>query len=145
MYQRFVNIMRGLSTNWIGLLGVSLTTSAFFLFIVVELLRLLGILTSTYIGLITYMALPALFILGLVLVPVGWFILRKSTGKKTKELLNDKFEDLEIEGKTFGSNLMRTILILTVVNILFLGGGTARMLHFMEEPEFCGTACHGVM
>jgi hypothetical protein len=145
MYQRFVNFTRGVSTNWVGSLGVSLTTSVFLLFITVELLRMLGILTSTYIGLITYMALPALFIFGLVLIPVGWFILLKSTGKKTKELLNDRFEDLDVEGKTFGSNLMRTILILTIVNILFLGGGTARMLHFMEEPEFCGTACHGVM
>jgi len=32
-----------------------------------------------------------------------------------------------------------------VVNILFIGIGGARMLHFMDSPKFCGTACHSVM
>jgi hypothetical protein len=35
--------------------------------------------------------------------------------------------------------------VLTLVNVLFLGTVGARMLHFMDEPRFCGTACHKVM
>ncbi|MBT3223546.1 MAG: cytochrome C [Proteobacteria bacterium] len=45
----------------------------------------------------------------------------------------------------WGSNFVMVVLGLTMVNILFVGGGSARMLHFMEEPTFCGTACHSVM
>ncbi len=145
MYQRFVNFLRGLSTNMLGSLGVALTTTAFVLFVFVELLRVLGVVTSSYIGLITYLALPALFILGLVMIPIAWRQVRRATGKTTDELLSERFDPSEIEGRTYGSRLMRMFLVLTVLNILFLGGGTARMLHFMEEPEFCGTACHSVM
>jgi len=145
MYQRFLNFLRGLSTNWLGSLGVALTTTAFLLFVFVELLRVLGIVTSSYVGLITYLALPALFILGLVMIPIAWRQVQKATGKTTRELLDERFDSTEIVGKAYGSRLMRMFLILTVLNILFLGGGTARMLSFMEEPEFCGTACHSVM
>lgn len=145
MNKRFVNMLRGLSTNWIGSLGVALTTTAFVLFLFIEMLRLLGIVTSSYVGLVTYLALPALFVLGLLLIPLGWRRLRRDTGKSTRELLDERFEPMELEGRTFGSRVVRMFFLLTVVNILFLGAGTARMLHFMETPKFCGTACHGVM
>jgi NapC/NirT cytochrome c family, N-terminal region len=145
MYQRFVSFISGLSTTTIGSLGVGLTTSAFVMFVIVELLRLMGIVTSSYVGLITYLALPALFILGLILIPIGWSRLRKSTGQTTQELLSRNFTPDALRGDLLGSRLLRMFLLFTVINIVFLGGGTARMLHFMEEPEFCGTACHSVM
>lgn len=145
MYQRFVNLLRGLSTNWLGSLGVALTTTAFVLFVFIEILRVLGIVTSSYVGLITYLALPALFIVGLVMIPIAWRLVLRATGKTTEQLLTERFDSREIAGKAYGSRLMRMFLVLTVLNILFLGGGTARMLSFMEEPEFCGTACHSVM
>ena len=46
------------------------------------------------------------------------------------------------KAKRLGSSLVGMIALLTVVNILFIGLGGARMLHFMDAPEFCGTACH---
>lgn len=145
MVQKFMSFLRGLSTNWLGSLGVALTTTAFVLFVFVELLRLLGIVTSSYVGLITYLALPALFIVGLLMIPFAWRLVRRATGKSTRELLEERFEPSALEGRAFGSRLARLFLVLTVLNILFLGGGTARMLHFMEDPKFCGTACHSVM
>jgi len=145
MNKRFTTILRGLSTNWVGSLGVALTTTAFVLFLFIEVLRLLGIVTSSYIGLVSYLALPALFVLGLILIPVGWGILRRATGKTTQELLDERFDPSELETGALGSRIVRMIFLLTLVNILFLGAGTARMLHFMETPKFCGTACHGVM
>jgi len=145
MVQRFTNFVRGLATNWIGSLGVALTTTAFVLFIIVEMLRLLGIVTSSYVGLITYMALPLLFVIGLLLIPLAWARYRKETGKTTRQLLEERFSPEDIRGEPLGAPLLRTFVVLTIVNILFLGGGTARMLHFMEEPVFCGTACHGIM
>ena len=145
MNKRFVNMLRGLSTNWVGSLGVALTTTAFVLFLFIEILRVLGIVTSSYIGLVSYLALPALFVLGLILIPFGWSALKRATGKTTRELMDERFEPSELESRAFGSRIVRMFFLLTLVNILFLGAGTARMLHFMETPKFCGTACHGVM
>ena len=143
--KRFQLFIRGLATNWTGTVGVVLTTSAFLLFVFFELLRIAGILTNSYVGLISYMALPALFILGLILIPLGWWQYRRATGRSTSELLTQRFPDDMTRAKRIGSSLMATFALLTVVNILFLGVGGARMLHFMDTPKFCGTACHQVM
>ena len=143
--KRFQLFIRGIATNWTGTVGVVLTTSAFILFVFFELLRVAGILTNSYVGLISYMALPALFILGLILVPIGWWQFRRATGRSTAELLTQRFPDDMTQAKRLGSSLVAMIAVLTVVNVLFLGLGGARMLHFMDSPEFCGTACHQVM
>lgn len=143
--KRFQLFLRGISTNWTGTVGVALTTSAFLLFVFFELLQLAGILTNSYIGLISYMALPALFILGLILVPIGWWQYRRAMGRTTEELLSQRFPDDMTRAKRLGSSLVGTIALLTVVNFLFLGIGGARMLHFMDSPKFCGTACHQIM
>ena len=136
---------RGLSTNIVGSAGVVLTTTSFFLFIIAEVLRFIGVVTNAYVGLITYLALPALFVLGLMLIPVGWWIYRRRSGKTTRELLAERFEEDLVAPRQTGSRIVRTIVMFTLINVVFLMAGGARMLQFMDEPEFCGTACHSVM
>ena len=143
--RRFQLFLRGVSTNWVGTLGVTLTTATFLLFVFFELLQVMGILSNAYVGLISYLALPALFVLGLILMPIGWWQFRRTTGKTTDDLLRERFPEEMVRPKRLGSSIVATIAVLTVVNILFLGIGGARMLHFMDTAEFCGTACHGVM
>ena len=55
--KRFKLFVQGISTNWVGAVGVALTTSAFILFIFFELMQVTGLLTNAYVGLIGYMAL----------------------------------------------------------------------------------------
>ncbi len=149
MFERLFEVLkrflRGITTNWIGKIGVVLTTSAFLLFSLAELLRLSGVLTNTYVGLISYMTLPAVFVLGLVLIPIGWFLYRRNMKLSTRELLSKQFSQDLVKPNAIGSRLFTTIAALTVANVIFLGAGSARMLHFMDQPEFCGTACHSVM
>ena len=97
--KRFQLFVRGVSTNWIGTMGVALATSSFLLFLFMELMRITGIVTNSYVGLVSYMALPALFILGLVLVPIGWWRYRRATGRTTDELLTQRFPD-DMNGST---------------------------------------------
>ena len=141
----FRHFVQGLATNWVGAAGIVLTTTAFVLFVFMELLRLMGAVTNAYVGLVTYMALPALFILGLVLIPLGWARYRRRTGKSTRELLEKRFPSDLLAPSITGSRLIAIVGILTLGNILFLGVGGARTLHFMDTPHFCGTACHSVM
>ncbi len=145
MAWRFGHLWRGLCTNWVGTAGVVLTTSSFLIFLLVEALRLVGVVSNAYIGLITYMALPALFVLGLLLIPLGWWWYRRQTGKTSRQLLSDRFDSGFVKARPVGSKLIITIALLSLVNVLFLGIGGARMLHFMSQPRFCGTACHSVM
>lgn len=143
---RYRLFVRGLATNWIGTAGVALTTSAAVLFVFMELLRVGGIVTNAYVGLISYLLLPALFLLGLALIPLGWQRYRRASGRTTAELLDRRFTpELTARAGHLGSPLAGLILLLTLANLLVLGIGGARMLHFMDEPSFCGTACHRVM
>lgn len=145
MKEKYLNFLRGVSVNKIGKAGVILTTSSFLTFIFLEILRVLGVLTNAYIGLITYLLLPTLFMVGLILIPISWRMYKKQTGKTAKEILNQQFEKDDLEASRFGSKLFNTIALFTVVNILFLLLASMRTLSFMDEPKFCGTACHSVM
>ncbi len=146
MPKRFRLFLHGLATNWVGTIGVVLTTSAFLLFLFMEALQLLGIVTNAYVGLVSYMVLPALFILGLVLIPIGWRLYCRTSGRPTRELLSERFTpEMVAPTRIYGSSLFGLIALLTLTNLLFLGAGGARMLHFMDQPKFCGTACHKVM
>jgi len=145
MFDKFRNFIIGVSVNWIGKLGVILTTSTFLIFIFLEIIRLFGILTNAYIGLITYLLFPSLFVIGLILIPAGWLKYRKQTGKTTSELLNLRFDESDTAFRQTGSRVFRTILLLTIANLVFMGGATFQMMHFMDRPNFCGTACHSVM
>ena len=145
MWRIYQNFIRGVSVNTWGKAGIILTTSTFITFLVLEVARLAEILTNQYMGLITYMVLPLLFVIGLVLIPVAWNLYRKTTGKTTRELLRQQFPDEEIQGRLTGSRLFLIVLGLTLVNVLFMVGVSMRTLHFMDQPRFCGNACHQVM
>lgn len=145
MIDRYLRFIRQISINWLGRIGVILTTSSFITFIFLEILRLGGILTNAYIGLITYLTFPTLFIIGLLLIPVAWWRQRRKEKRPWKDLLARRFGENEIEPRPVGSRLFAMIGLLTGINVLFMAGASFRTLHFMDTAEFCGTACHGVM
>ncbi len=145
MLNDYLNFVKKVSLNQLGKWGVVLTTSSFATFIVLELARLLGILTNSYIGLITYLLFPTLFVIGLILIPIAWNKQKKNSGKTTRELLDSQFGTNETAAGFFGSKIMLSVAGLSLVNILFLSIASTQMLDFMDEPVFCGTACHSVM
>ena len=120
MFQKYEHFLRGLSVNWQGKLGVILTTSAFVTFIIMQFAIFMEILTNAYIGLIVYLLFPTLFIVGLILIPIGWFRYRKSTGKTTSELLNERFDSEESRPRFWGSKVFQTIIFLTSANVIFM-------------------------
>ncbi|MBN1480367.1 NapC/NirT family cytochrome c [candidate division KSB1 bacterium] len=145
MINKYKNFIRGLSVNNIGKTGVIIVTTVFITFLIFEVAHTLGLIRNAYLGLITYLAFPLLFVVGLILIPIGWRIYQKEQGKSTRELLNEQFEASDIQTKFAGSRLFRTIVALTVLNVIILSIAGARMLHFMDSAYFCGTACHTVM
>lgn len=145
MRRKYINFLKGVSANFVSRLGAALTTSAVIVFLIMEALRILGIITNAYLGLITYLIFPALFVFGLLLIPLGWRIYIMRSGKSSKEVLSERFPQDEVSGGFWGAGLVKTIGLLTIVNLLLLGIASQRTLHFMDTAEFCGTACHMVM
>ena len=145
MFPRFQRFIRGAAVNWIGKAGIGLTTSSFISIVLLEIARLTGALTNAYIGLISYLLLPALFVIGLLLIPLGWRKYQKASGRSTRELLRERFDPTDVQASRLGARIFRIVAGLTLVNFLFMGTVSMQMLKFMDEPHFCGTACHKVM
>ena len=142
---KYINVLTGIAVNKAGRWGISLAVVSFFLFILFEILQIVGVLDSYLIGLYYYLALPTLFVVGIALAIYGWFSYKKETGKSAEEILSERFDRNALKGGVTGSEIFHVILVLSTVSILFLGASTIRMLHYMDEPAFCGTACHSVM
>jgi hypothetical protein len=145
MLRSYLDFIRGVSLDRLGRVGVVLTTTSFASFVLFQLAMLAGIVTNAYVGLIVYLLFPVLFVLGLVLIPIAWYRQRKRTGLSTQELLEQRFGAEGVEADLAGSKIFRTVALLTLANLVILGGASAKMLHFMDSPRFCGTACHSVM
>ncbi len=142
---KYILFLKGISVHWIGKLGIVLTTSSFITFILLEIPTSTGIITNVYVGIINYMILPFIFVLGLLLIPLGWWQFKRKTGKTTRELLEHRFGDELIATGHFGSKLLFTISALTLLNVAFMGLSSVGAMKFMDQPNFCGTACHSVM
>ena len=145
MLTRFSRFVRAVSISPLGRLGAVLVTSSFITFVLMEMARVGGVITNSYVGLITYLLLPLMFVVGLALLPIAWRNVRKKTGLSTRELLESQFGTEDTRAGFFGSSVYGSILIFTLLNVVFLITASGRGLHFMESAEFCGTACHSVM
>ena len=145
MLIKLSRFFRGLLFNGFGKAGVILVTSAFVSFLFLEFLSLIGIFTNAYLGLITYLLLPLIFIIGLILIPIGWAKLKRDTGNTTAQLLSVNFDTFDIKPAFAGSNIFVILTALTLLNVIFLVGASIRTMHFMDSSYFCGNACHAVM
>ncbi len=115
-----------LTQNRLSLAGVLIATSAviFWLF----LLPAGG--SNPYLGLLTFGLLPALLLLGLLLIPFGLWRQRRS-GAMARP-----------------SDPRRLLLFLgvtTLVNVLIGSQTGYRAVHYMDSVQFCGQTCHSVM
>lgn len=145
MLRWYIGFIRGVSVNKTGKTGVVLTTSAFISFILFELTRLTGVSNNAYAGLVSYLALPTVFVIGLLLVAVAWWQEKKRSGLSTRDLIEQHFNKEQTSGSFLGSGVVKTVAIFTLANVVFLTLAGSRMLSFMDEPYFCGNACHSVM
>lgn len=124
--------------NPLSIVGICVVTATGLLFVVLFLLELLGLLTNPYMGLLVFVAVPALFLVGLILVPLGaWGRSRRSQAATDWPVI-----DL---GNSRQRSLIAGIVGLTLVNIVLVSLAAYGGIHYMESPAFCGQVCHTTM
>jgi NapC/NirT cytochrome c family protein len=131
-----------LSNNWISLTGVVVVTTAtvFWLFLLPFTLR--GQITHPYIGILIFLLLPALFVLGLILIPVG--IVRHRRRDLQRGLTPATFPPLNWQNHDF-RRLSIFILATTVLNLIITSQFAYGAVNYMDTTTFCGLTCHRVM
>ncbi len=143
--KRYYLFLQLLFMNWIGKAGTILATTAFISFFIFEGLSLVGVFKSAYTGIVTYFIIPMIFIVGLILLPIAWYKQKKETGTTLRHVFLEQLDAKEIGSQNFWEKVIPVVFILTIVNVLFIVAAGSSAMHYMDESEFCGTACHTIM
>jgi nitrate/TMAO reductase-like tetraheme cytochrome c subunit len=132
-----------LAYNPFTIIGVVLATSSAFTIICFWMFDLVtGGTMNPYLGVIFFLILPGIFVIGLIMIPIGVLWQRHSL-KAAGELPNE-YPRLDFSRPLF-RKAAAWILGLTILNIIILGIGSYRGVEYMDSANFCGQTCHTVM
>ncbi len=142
---RITNYLPRLWSNWISLTGTILATVAGCVLLLALASSLILGGDNVYFATFALLIGPAIFIAGLLLIPIGqWFERRRK-----RDETEDEASLREGVAKLLENPVLRRrilfIALMTVGNILLLGTVGHQAVEFMDTPRFCGTVCHNVM
>ena len=122
-----------LTSHWLTMTGVALVTLAGFSWIFVLPASLGGRVENPYIGLLVFIAIPAVFFAGLVLIPIGIALGKRRVSQQLARL-PDRRTALRRAGIFFA--------VMTAANVVIGSQLSYRAVEHMETVQFCGQSCH---
>jgi len=131
--------------NRITAAGAVLAVLAFLFFIISQIVEVLSTASNPYRGIWSFMILPFVLFIGLILIPLGWVLERK----RRRELFPEIHEWQRFPRLDFNNPLHRRLMkvfgIGTLVVVPFMGITTYEGYHYTDSTQFCGQVCHAVM
>ena len=123
--------------------GMVLTTLSAVLFLVVFLADLFGLHTNPYIGVLFFLVLPAIFLVGLALIPFGAWVerRRRAAGKAPSSV---SWPRIDLNDPAHRTTAV-IVFALTIANIVIVSLAAYRGVEYMDSVAFCGQVCHTVM
>lgn len=120
--------------------GALLTTASAIVFLVLYAMEVGGAFHSNpYAGLVIVVLLPVLFVVGLLLIPLGVYLAIRRNRRGTLDEPTWPVLDLNRPRVRHG---LLALLVLTVVNVVILSIGSYGAIEHMDSPSFCGQTCH---
>src|SRR3954464_14642168 len=112
----------------ISIVGMALTTITAVVFIVVLLAELFGLHTNPYVGILFFIVLPALFVLGLLLIPLGAWIerRRRAAGKPPASL---EWPRIDLNNPSH-RRVAFLVVCLTLINIVIVSLGAYKSVEY---------------
>jgi nitrate/TMAO reductase-like tetraheme cytochrome c subunit len=128
-----------LARHPLAVAGALLTTVSAVVFIALVIAAIAGLFEHPYAGLVVYVVVPGLFLLGLLLIPLGmWLEARRL--RHHPEATRD-WPVFDLRQPTTRRTVL-AVIALTAVNIVIVSLAAKGAMHWMESPSFCGQACH---
>jgi nitrate/TMAO reductase-like tetraheme cytochrome c subunit len=128
--------------NPISLIGAAIALVMLGSILIFFFMDVMGYTQSPYLGIFTYMLLPGVMFMGLLLIPVGIWLEKRRQRKHKGEARRYMVLDLN-------QNRHRTaVMVFTVGTMLLVvisAAGTYQAYTYSESVEFCGEVCHVVM
>lgn len=129
--------------NYISFCGWAIILATLTSIVLLVLIELTGVSDSPYVGIITYIVLPAILVFGMVLVPLGMLVeRRRRRGMAPSEI--PAFPVLDLNDPRSRTSLAK-FLVLTTFFVFMSAFGSYRAYEYTESVAFCGTLCHTVM
>lgn len=126
--------------NPISLAGGAITTASGITMISYWLAEISGHLSDNpYLGLIFFFLLPALFLLGLALIPVGIVVRRRKLQQAGQ--IPAEFPKIDFNDRVFRHGV-DIVIVATIVNFLIVATASYHGAEYMDSPQFCGRSCH---
>jgi NapC/NirT cytochrome c family, N-terminal region len=132
-----------LGRNSLTLTGAVLTTSSAFTLLAFWVFNILMARSiDPYMGIIFFLILPGIFVMGLVLIPVGEILQRRRLIAAGE--LPSVYPKVD-----FAEPLLRRAFAwtggLTMANVIIFSVASYEGVSYMDTPQFCGQTCHTVM
>ncbi|MFB3852462.1 MAG: NapC/NirT family cytochrome c [Vicinamibacterales bacterium] len=134
---------RDIARHPVGLFGIWLTTVSAVLFLAFFAFDIFGYFTNPYLGVVFFLLLPGLFVLGLLLIPFGVWLERRAVRRgRAPGAARWPVIDLNDQHRR---RLAGFVAAATVANLLVISLAAYRGIEYMDSVEFCGQVCHTVM
>ncbi len=129
--------------NLVSYIGVSIAGLSLSVIIFMMILTTRMQETNPYIGIILFLLLPALLVLGLILIPLGMWLKARKVKRDHGSLTDSRFI-LNLNDRRH-RNAALVFIFGTMVFLFFTGIGSYELYHYSESVEFCGQVCHQAM
>jgi len=123
-------------------IGAGLAAASAFVFVWLAGLHLLGLPQNPYADLVVFIALPALFAIGLLLILVGLWVQRRRDRKSPVE--RPAWPTLDLNAPETRRSLI-FVMAATLISLISLSFASQSAVRYSESQQFCGQACHQVM
>ena len=131
------------SQNTLSFIGVVLTTSSAITLIAFWIYDfVLPGPPHPYIGLLIFLVLPGIFILGLLLIPLGVFLRRRKLRNAGE--LPSVYPEIDLKTPAVQKGIL-FVAAATVLNVIIFSFASYRGVSYMDTANFCGQTCHTVM
>ncbi|MGB7844445.1 MAG: NapC/NirT family cytochrome c [Candidatus Acidiferrum sp.] len=132
-----------LSQNALSLIGVVLTTSSAITLIGFWIYDfMLPGPPHPYVGILLFLMLPGVFLLGLILIPIGILVRRHEL--RVAGELPSVYPAIDLQTPIVRNGLL-FVGVASISNIMIFGFASYRGVSYMDSTTFCGQTCHTVM
>jgi len=139
----WARLLYHLSQNALSLIGVVLTTSSAITLIGFWMYDfMLPGPPHPYVGILLFLILPGVFVIGLILIPVG-IVLRRRHLRQIGELPTI-YPAIDLKTPMVRNSFL-FIACATILNVMIFGFASYRGVTYMDSTAFCGLSCHTVM
>jgi nitrate/TMAO reductase-like tetraheme cytochrome c subunit len=122
-----------LTSHWLSMTGAMLATIAGAAWLLTLPVLIRGQVPNPYFGILLFVVLPLVFILGLVLMPIGVWLSRRAVRHGLR-----RAQTREAALK----RLVWFLVVATVLNLVIVSQVSYGAITYMEGVQFCGQSCH---